>query len=403
VVGTPTRVLVAVDSGLVPADIAQVVPNDAEIVTIGVIDGMDESWRILQDSSVDLVVVACAGQSERALFLVDGAKKQDVRRPVLVLSEGSPNGFVKRAFEAGADDILTLPQTRDQLRFAIQKALARGHGETLKSGVALGRMVCILGPKGGAGKTLTATNVAVALAEVGQTVVIVDLDLQFGDVGLSIGLSPSSTIYDLAVSGGSLDSTKLADFVVEHRSGVRTLLAPSRPDQAATISTPFMREVYGILRLNYDYVIVDTPPGFTPEVISAIDSSTDIVVVGMLDALSLKNTKLGLETIELMGYRDDRIWLVLNRAQSKIGLTSQDVQAVLGRKPDVLVPSDREIPRALSEGVPIVQARPKSEPAGAFKQLAELLIEARAKDEESSDPSFTGGPEPRRRLLKRKA
>jgi pilus assembly protein CpaE len=403
VVGTPTRVLVAVDSGLVPADIAQVVPNDAEIVTIGVIDGMDESWRILQDSSVDLVVVACAGQSERALFLVDGAKKQDVRRPVLVLSEGSPNGFVKRAFEAGADDILTLPQTRDQLRFAIQKALARGHGETLKSGVALGRMVCILGPKGGAGKTLTATNVAVALAEVGQTVVIVDLDLQFGDVGLSIGLSPSSTIYDLAVSGGSLDSTKLADFVVEHRSGVRTLLAPSRPDQAATISTPFLREVYGLLRLNYDYVIVDTPPGFTPEVISAIDSSTDIVVVGMLDALSLKNTKLGLETVELMGYRDDRIWLVLNRAQSKIGLTSQDVQAVLGRKPDVLVPSDREIPRALSEGVPIVQARPKSEPAGAFKQLAELLIEARAKDEESSDPSFTGGPEPRRRLLKRKA
>jgi pilus assembly protein CpaE len=403
VVGTPTRVLVAVDSGLVPADIAQVVPNDAEIVTIGVIDGMDESWRILQDSSVDLVVVACAGQSERALFLVDGAKKQDVRRPVLVLSEGSPNGFVKRAFEAGADDILTLPQTRDQLRFAIQKALARGHGETLKSGVALGRMVCILGPKGGAGKTLTATNVAVALAEVGQTVVIVDLDLQFGDVGLSLGLSPSSTIYDLAVSGGSLDSTKLADFVVEHRSGVRTLLAPSRPDQAATISTPFLREVYGLLRLNYDYVIVDTPPGFTPEVISAIDSSTDIVVVGMLDALSLKNTKLGLETVELMGYRDDRIWLVLNRAQSKIGLTSQDVQAVLGRKPDVLVPSDREIPRALSEGVPIVQARPKSEPAGAFKQLAELLIEARAKDEESSDPSFTGGPEPRRRLLKRKA
>jgi pilus assembly protein CpaE len=403
VVGTPTRVLVAVDSGLVPADIAQVVPNDAEIVTIGVIDGMDESWRILQDSSVDLVVVACAGQSERALFLVDGAKKQDVRRPVLVLSEGSPNGFVKRAFEAGADDILTLPQTRDQLRFAIQKALARGHGETLKSGVALGRMVCILGPKGGAGKTLTATNVAVALAEVGQTVVIVDLDLQFGDVGLSLGLSPSSTIYDLAVSGGSLDSTKLADFVVEHRSGVRTLLAPSRPDQAATISTPFLREVYGLLRLNYDYVIVDTPPGFTPEVISAIDSSTDIVVVGMLDALSLKNTKLGLETVELMGYRDDRIWLVLNRAQSKIGLTSQDVQAVLGRKPDVLVPSDREIPRALSEGVPIVQARPKSEPAGAFKQLAELLIEARAKDEESSDPSSTGGPEPRRRLLKRKA
>jgi pilus assembly protein CpaE len=403
VVGTPTRVLVAVDSGLVPADIAQVVPNDAEIVTIGVIDGMDESWRILQDSSVDLVVVACAGQSERALFLVDGAKKQDVRRPVLVLSEGSPNGFVKRAFEAGADDILTLPQTRDQLRFAIQKALARGYGETLKAGVALGRMVCILGPKGGSGKTLTATNVAVALAEAGQRVVIVDLDLQFGDVGLSLGLSPSSTVYDLAVSGGSLDSTKLADFVVEHRSGVRTLLAPSRPDQAATISTPFMREVYGILRLNYDYVIVDTPPGFTPEVISAIDSSTDIVVVGMLDALSLKNTKLGLETIELMGYRDDRIWLVLNRAQSKIGLTSQDVQAVLGRKPDVLVPSDREIPRALSEGVPIVQARPKSEPTGAFKQLAELLIEARAKDEESSDPSFTGGPEPRRRLLKRKA
>src|SRR5262249_29208338 len=162
---------------------------------------------------------------------------------------------------------------------------------------------------------------AIALAQDGRRALVIDLDLQFGDVALTMGLPPETTIYDLALAGGTLDASKLDDFLATHDSGVRVLLAPSRPDQASTVTVELLREIYAIARLYYDFVIIDTPPGFTAEVIASIDTSTDLIMVGMLDSLSLKNTKLGLETLELMGYRADRIHLVLNRAHSKVGIT----------------------------------------------------------------------------------
>jgi pilus assembly protein CpaE len=188
-----------------------------------------------------------------------------------------------------------------------------------------------------------------------------------------MGLPPERTIYDLAVSGGSLDDEKLKAYVVNHPSGADALLAPARPDQASAVTMDLLREVYVIARRHYDYVIADTPPGFTAEVIATIDASTDLIMVGMLDSLSLKNTKLGLETLELMDYDRGKIKLVLNRAHSRVGISQGDVVAVLGREPDVYISSDREIPRAVNEGIPIILARPQSEPAAAFRDLATTI------------------------------
>ena len=131
---------------------------------------------------------------------------------------------------------------------------------------------------------------------------VVDLDLQFGDVGLALGLARSRRSTTSPSSGGSLDADKLESFLAEHPSGARALLAPLRPDHAAAVTIAFLREVFALLRARYDFVIVDTPPAFTPEVIAAVDSSSHLCIVGMLDALSLKNTKIGLETLARMGY-----------------------------------------------------------------------------------------------------
>jgi pilus assembly protein CpaE len=252
-------------------------------------------------------------------------------------------------------------------------------------------MICILGPKGGAGKTLVSSNLALGLAGLGHRVAIVDLDLQFGDVGLSLGLVPERTIYDLAKSGGSLDTDKLDGYLAEHSTGVRVLMAPTRPDHAGVVSSELLREVYPLLRTTHDFVIVDTPPGFTPEVIAATDASSDICMVGVLDSLSLKNTKLGLETLDLMGYGAERIRLVLNRADSRVGITREDVEAIVGRSPDVLIPSDRDIPRAVNEGAPIVMSKPRSEAAQAFRKLSALYA-----------PDSTVRRNGRRRLLRRR-
>jgi pilus assembly protein CpaE len=368
--------LVAVDAGLEGHSIQSVLPDGNGIEVVGIINGLDESWRTLQETATDLLIVACEGYSDKALYFIDAAVKQQPERPVVVLTTGSPNGFVRRVFESGADDIVTLPEAPERIAFALEKAVARRRGAAVASGIALAPMICVLGPKGGTGKTLVSSNLAVALAAGGGQAVLVDLDLQFGDIGLALGLRPDKTIYDLARSGGSLDAEKLDAYLVRHSSGLKVLLAPTRPDQASAVTVDFLRDVFTTLRSMADYVVVDTPPGFTPEVIAAIDASSHVCVVGMLDSLSLKNTKLGLETLELMGYDTGRISLVLNRADTRVGITHEDVEAIIGRAPDVLVPSDRQIPISVNDGVPIVARDERSEPARAFRKLAEEYIES---------------------------
>jgi pilus assembly protein CpaE len=326
------------------------------------------------ESGADLVIVGCAQAHEQALAVIAAATAQRADRPVVVLYHGSPNGFLARAFEAGADDLVALPESAGQLGFALEKALARRRGAVAST--SEGAMITVLGPKGGTGKTITSSNLAVALAQEGRSAVLIDLDLQFGDVGLALGLQPARTIYDLAVSGGSLDSDKLEGFLAEHPSGARALLAPLRPDQAAAITTTFLRQVFELLRSRYDFVIVDTPPAFTPDVIAAIDASSHLCVVGTLDAFSLKDTKVGLGTLEEMGYDPAAVTLVLNRADSNVGITSEDVEQLLGRAPDVLVGSDRAVPRALTSGQPIVVAEPKSKAARSYVALAAHYLAA---------------------------
>jgi pilus assembly protein CpaE len=370
------KAFIALDAGISRDVVEQALPQGGNVDVVGVVEGLDEAWMTLQEVPNDLLVIACAGHSERALVLIDGAVKQRRNRPVVVLGYGSPNGFVNRVFQAGADDVLVLPQDPEAVRFSFEKAIARKTGGSGTELGSQGRVICVLGPKGGTGKTLVATSLAVSLAEMGKHVALVDLDLQFGDVGLCLGLRPERTIYDLVRSGGSLDEEKVSDFLVTHHTGVEVLMAPSRPDHAGAISIEFLRDVYTVLRRMVDYVIVDTPPGFTPEVIATIDIAGAICMVGMLDALSLKNTKLGLETLDLMGVPRDHVKLVLNRARTRVGITDEDVQAIVDRTPDVLIPSDRDIPRSVNEGATIVTAKPQSEAAEALRRLAGLMVEA---------------------------
>ena len=147
------KTLVALDEGIDPEAVRTALPEDAssEIQLVGLVHGLEETWRILQETTTDLLVIACAGYSDRALFLVDAASKQRPDRPVVILSAGPANGFVRRLFEAGADDIVLLPDTADRVRFTLQKAVARKMGSAVATGVALGPMICVLGPKGGSG------------------------------------------------------------------------------------------------------------------------------------------------------------------------------------------------------------------------------------------------------------
>jgi pilus assembly protein CpaE len=370
------RILVALAEHADPRLVESALGDEPSLEVVGYADYFDD-WLEFLAQKADVVIVACSATDTGATTMVDRAVKQRPDRPVVVMNEKSPNGFLREAFEAGADDVITLPQSPEQVAFTLQKVIARRKGLAVP-GKPTAPLIAVLGPKGGTGKTLVATNLAVALAQRDANVVLVDLDLQFGDIGLALGLSPERTMYDLMKAGPPYDHDKLDRHLIRHSSGVKVLIAPTRPDQASAVSIEYLREIYASLRTMSDAVIVDTPPGFTPEVIATIDVSNEVSMVGMLDSLSLKNTKLGVETLDLMGYDAERISLVLNRADSRVGITPEDVSTIVGRTPDIFVPSDREIPRSINEGTPIVAVKPHSAAAKAFRDLADRYAKTAA-------------------------
>jgi len=397
----PIRTLVSLDNGIDEVAVRAALPQDSTIQLVGLLRGTKESWSTLQETPTDLLVIACAGYSERVLSLIGATAREHPSLPVIVLVQSSPDGFLSRLFESGADDVIRLPEAPERVRFMIQKVVARRRAISAAGGDAShSPLIVVLGPKGGVGKTTTVANVAVALAETGKRVAVIDLDVQFGDLALCLGVRPDTTMHDLATSPGSLDAEKLEAYLVTHEpSGVRVLVAPTRPDQAGRITVEFLREVYAILRDTHDFVLVDSSPGFTPEVIAAIDSSSSVVVLSMLDTLSLKNARLGLETLELMGHDPETVKFVLNRANTRVGISDEDVVAIAGRAPDLRIPSDIEVARSVNEGQPIVLSRPKSEAAHAFRKLAEVFVGPPVTDEVREEEPV---PQPRRRLLPRR-
>ena len=383
----PIRIVVVIDSEADRNAVEAVIPAASGVELLSVIDGLNNGWHDVGAEDVDAVLVVSGSSAAGALGFTEGVATEYPDRAVLLLHAGSVNGLSRRALEAGAEDVVALPvadgeppspadrdRVSNELLVALEKGVARRRRATDGPRVAQGRMIVVVGPKGGVGKTVVSSNLAALLAESGERVALVDLDLQFGDIGLVMGLPPTATIYDLVTSGGSLDGEKLGDYLTTHESGARVLQAPARPDQAATVDVEFLRQMFGVLRATEDWLVVDSGPGFPPEVIAAIDAATDVCVVGTVDAAALKNTKLGIETLDLMGVDPGTVKLVMNRADGRVGITPEDARAITGRDIDVLIPSHRDVARSANDGRPLILSQPSSEPARAMRALAESYM-----------------------------
>ena len=183
--GEAIKILVSLEEDVKPELAEAVLAVEPEVQIIGMSEDLEGRWNTATEQAADLLMVACGGYSQRALTFIDKTVKENPDRPVVVLAEGPVNGFVKRVFEAGADDILTLPVTdlgtdrataTAEILFMLEKAVARKRGSFSPARSSGDGLICVLGPKGGIGKTLTACNLAVAMADHGERVVLVDLD-----------------------------------------------------------------------------------------------------------------------------------------------------------------------------------------------------------------------------------
>ena len=237
-----------------------------------------------------------------------------------------------------------------------------------------GRIITVSSAKGGSGKTVLATNLALVLNRFPDTkVVLVDADLQFGDVCLVLQLEPRFTMVNAAHELHHLDSELLDSLLTEHPSGLKVLAAPLEPAFADDITTAGLMQMLDVLRENYDYVIVDTAAMLDELILSLIEKSDDILMLVDMDLPSVKNAKLALETLRLLKFSTANVKLVMNRSNSKAKLDNKEIEGALKMEISASVPSDAVVAASVNEGRPVVETDPKSRVAKGFESVAELI------------------------------
>jgi pilus assembly protein CpaE len=253
---------------------------------------------------------------------------------------------------------------------------------------AQGRVVTVFSAKGGCGKTTLATNLAAALADRGRRqVVIVDLDLAFGDVAIALQLFPARTIADAVPMAESLDTEAVQAILTPHSPGLSALVAPVDPGSGESVPPSLVTRILDLLREQFDYVVVDTPPAFDEQVLAAFDASDVVALIATLDVPALKNLKLTLETLDLLRYQKEKWRVVLNRADSKVGLALSEVEKTLRTEISAHIPSSRDVPAAINRGVPIMLDDAKHPVSLAIRQFADRHVIAAPSAKERNVPS----------------
>lgn len=234
-----------------------------------------------------------------------------------------------------------------------------------------GKQITVFSPKGGVGKTTLAVNLAVALTDKGaKAVCIVDLDLAFGDVAITLQIFPARTMADVVHLESGLDFASLEPLLTHYRGVLSALVAPVQPDAKDTISASLVGRVLDLLKSHFDFVVVDTPPAFDEYALQAFDATDEMVLVTTLDVPTLKNVKVAVETLDLLNFPLPKRHLVLNRADDKVGLTADKVEHTLGMTIAAAIPTSSQVAHATNSGEPITSAQPKHAVSVAITALA---------------------------------
>jgi pilus assembly protein CpaE len=303
---------------------------------------------------------------------------------VIMMSVQGEADYLRRSMLAGAREFLVKPFSSDELTASIRQVWSRekeklsryapvpASQQTSNDSGEPASVAAVFSPKGGVGRTTVAVNLAVAAAQLGKRVALVDASFQFGDVGVLLNLNPrNKSIADLAGELQADEVESLETFMITHSSGVRVLLAPPSPEQAELIGPAAVRRVLQRLRRDHDLVVVDCPSSFNEATLAVLDEADLILTLLTLEITSVKNMRLFLEVCEQLGYGPDKIRLVLNRADSTLGIRVADVEHSIGRKVDHTIVSDgRSVVYALNRGVPFFLSNREAQVSQDIQRLA---------------------------------
>ncbi len=279
--------------------------------------------RALHDNAqVEQVVIGADVPLDQACELAEAARLDRPELGVILLRGRVDVTALSQALRAGVREVVTADD-----HTALAEALRRSRDLTARlaghaggAGSKDGKVVTVFSAKGGVGKTTLSTNTATHLANSGSRVLLIDLDLSFGDVAISLQLVPNKSVYDAVAMSGHIDADAISELTTLHEdSGLEVLCAPNDPGDADRIPVPTVTEIIKVARRAYDYVIIDTPPSFTEHVLAAIDVSDSLVLIATLDIPAVKNLRVAIDTLDMIGSPKDARVIVLNRADTKVG------------------------------------------------------------------------------------
>lgn len=404
--GDKIRVLIVDDVSETRENVRKLLQFESDVDVVGVARTGKEAIQISQDLNPDVVLMDINMPDMDGIAATEAIRAKLPAVQVVILSVQGDQNYMRRAMLAGARDFLTKPPMGDELISAIRRAGVMAQGERSKSaqapaipavgnvggqvafGAPKGRIVVVYSPKGGAGTTTLAVNLALTLHNEDTPVALVDGDLQFGDVAVFVNEQGKNTIADLAPRAEELDPEIVQEVMVKHAaSALHILAAPSRPEYAEKVSSMQFSRVLEYLRQLYSYVVVDTSSYLSDATLAAVDVSDLIVLVTTQDIPSIKNCRLFLDLIQTMGIDRERILFVMNRFDKRITITPERVAENLKQEVASVVPLDEQtVTKAVNRGVPFVLDN-KNQPAtrGVFS-LAEN-VRSRMAVLESGDES----------------
>ena len=379
--------------------------------TSRVVGNLDDLRRALTETPDEhAIVLGPSIDLDAAAALADNLRVTRPAVSVILMRRRVDTSVLAEALRSGMREVVEerdLTGLGEAIKRALQVYQAVTGPSSAGSDAPSGRLITVFSPKGGVGKTTIAANLAVAFTNMDKRVCLVDLDLGFGDIAITLQLFPARTIADAVALEEGLDFTVLEPLLTPHRRGFTTLVAPVQPDAKDSIPPSLVNKILALLKANFDYVVVDTSPAFDEHVLQAFDETDELLLVTTLDVPTLKNVKIASETLDLLNFPKPRRHLVLNRADDKVGLSTEKVEVTLDMKIAQTIPTSAEVANATNAGEPITASLPKHPVSQALMRLADAVSGAdrdrAAADGGEGDGTHRAGraASPRRSILRR--
>ncbi len=339
-----------------------------------------EAVATTEGGELRMVLIGPSISNEEGIDAVRTLRNEDPSLILIAVADQVTSGLLRAAMRAGISEVIEAPLTEEK----IEEAIKQFANDVLKRKVAAvvpvathkdeGQIIVVMSAKGGSGKTVVATNLGILLTRFeDKKVVLVDADLQFGDVCLVLQLEPRFTLVNAAHELHHLDSQLLESLLTDHPTGLKVMAAPLEPAFADDISTESLITVVTLLRETYDYVIVDTASMLDELLLSLLEKADVILQVVDMDLPSVKNAKLALETLRLLKFPTSKVKLILNRSNAKARLDDKEIEGALKMSISAAIPSDGAVAASMNEGRPVVESAPKSRVAKGFESVAELI------------------------------